>query len=361
MKYHPLKFVLFCVLSVFAVLAHAQHAIPERAWVADPDNLLTQQAKEDAATTAKTLSSNTGAVVGAVVIESLQGETIEQFAGRVAETWHLGVAGDDRGAIFVLAVKERKVRIETSRAISATLTDSRANQIIGQMKSLLKGGDWGAAVNHFFILVQPYVGQRPEVVAQQQKEQSEAEAAFGKWILIVICTFAVIAVTAGIFIWWREQKEEEKREKERREAHVRWLAQDELNRLERQRRREAEARNPPPPPPRRDPIVNPHAVSAEDLHTKTLTPRPAPKPRAVPLPPPPRRAEPKPKDDDDSGLMTGLAAGLAIAAVASSSRKRDSDDSPSWTSSSSPSRSDDGPSFSSGGGGYDGGGASGDF
>ena len=47
----------------------------------------------------------------------------------------------------MIAIEDRRVRIETGRGIGALLTDLRAHEIIETMKPALRAGDFDAAIH----------------------------------------------------------------------------------------------------------------------------------------------------------------------------------------------------------------------
>lgn len=75
----------------------------------------------------ETQSSNQVAVL---IVPSLEGEAIEEFSHRVATTWKLGQKGTDNGVLLLVAIQERKVRIEVGYGLEGVLTDIRSAQII---------------------------------------------------------------------------------------------------------------------------------------------------------------------------------------------------------------------------------------
>ncbi len=77
--------------------------------------------------THETQSSNQVAVL---IVPSLEGEPLEEFSHRVATSWKLGQKGSDNGVLLLVAMKERKVRIEVGYGLEGVLTDIRSAHII---------------------------------------------------------------------------------------------------------------------------------------------------------------------------------------------------------------------------------------
>ncbi|MDO6459942.1 TPM domain-containing protein [Granulosicoccaceae sp. 1_MG-2023] len=65
-----------------------------------------------------------------VTLPDLQGYDIADFALQLGRSWGIGQEGKDNGALLVVAVNERKVRIEVGYGLEGFLTDALSSQII---------------------------------------------------------------------------------------------------------------------------------------------------------------------------------------------------------------------------------------
>jgi uncharacterized protein len=74
--------------------------------------------------------ARTGNQVALLILPSLEGEPLEEFSHRVATSWQLGQKGTDNGVLLLIALHERRVRIEVGYGLEGTLTDLRAARII---------------------------------------------------------------------------------------------------------------------------------------------------------------------------------------------------------------------------------------
>ena len=68
--------------------------------------------------------------VAVLILPSLEGEPLESFSHRVSTIWKLGQKGTDNGVLLLVAMKERKIRIEVGYGLEGALTDARSAQII---------------------------------------------------------------------------------------------------------------------------------------------------------------------------------------------------------------------------------------
>jgi uncharacterized protein len=64
------------------------------------------------------------------IFRSLEGESLEDFSIRLAQAWRIGQKGLDNGAILLVFLDDRKMRIEVGYGLEPTLTDAIASSII---------------------------------------------------------------------------------------------------------------------------------------------------------------------------------------------------------------------------------------
>ena len=77
-----------------------------------------------------------------LTVPSLEGESLEDFTMRVAESWKLGQKGIDNGVLLFIALQDRAMRIEVGYGLEATLTDAMTSRIIrNEMTPRFRSGD----------------------------------------------------------------------------------------------------------------------------------------------------------------------------------------------------------------------------
>jgi uncharacterized protein len=75
----------------------------------------------------------TGHQIAVLIIPSLEGEELEAYSIKVAETWKIGHKGFDNGAILLIARDDRKLRIEVGYGLEGVLPDALASRIIREV------------------------------------------------------------------------------------------------------------------------------------------------------------------------------------------------------------------------------------
>ena len=84
--------------------------------------------------------------IGVYIVDSLEGESIETVANETARSWKIGYSGDDFGSLIVVAVQDRKSRIETSNNTAIRITDYQTKQILAASRTDFKTGDYGKGI-----------------------------------------------------------------------------------------------------------------------------------------------------------------------------------------------------------------------
>jgi uncharacterized protein len=138
-------------LVTFFLLAGWTHAIeiPKlQTRVTDLAGILTTEEAAGLEAKLKDLETSDSTQVAVLIIPSLEGESLEDFSVRTATAWGLGQKGRDNGALLLVALKERKVRIETGYGLEPTLTDAKSHTIIqNEIIPQFRQGNYGAGVD----------------------------------------------------------------------------------------------------------------------------------------------------------------------------------------------------------------------
>ena len=84
--------------------------------------------------------------IGVYIVDSLEGESIETVANETARAWKIGYSGDNFGSLIVVAVQDRKSRIETSNNTAIRITDYQTKQLLAASRTDFKNGDYGKGI-----------------------------------------------------------------------------------------------------------------------------------------------------------------------------------------------------------------------
>lgn len=110
--------------------------------VVDKTQLLSSNASAAIERALLSLYQKEGIQFQVLIIDKLDDETIEGYSIKVVDQWKLGKKGDDRAALFLISVSDRKMRIEVGRGLEGSLTDLTTHRIIDEVKPFFKKNDF---------------------------------------------------------------------------------------------------------------------------------------------------------------------------------------------------------------------------
>lgn len=120
-----------CVVQVFAQDLAPIPALSSR--VTDAAGVLGVSAKQELEAKLASFEQATGGQLAVLIVKTAEPETIDQYGIRVGETWKIGKKGKDTGAILIVAMKEKKLRIEVGYGWEGALPDVEAKRIIREV------------------------------------------------------------------------------------------------------------------------------------------------------------------------------------------------------------------------------------
>ena len=135
----------FLLILLLPAAGQSAPAFPTpRGFVTDAASVIPADAARQVEARLEELRAKTGAEVAVVTVPSIAPLTVEEYANQLYARWGIGQKGKDNGVLILLALKERKVRIETGYGIEPILPDGRAGAIIREvMLPRFKQGAFG--------------------------------------------------------------------------------------------------------------------------------------------------------------------------------------------------------------------------
>ncbi len=135
------------VLLLFPLPAVALDVPPATGYVVDRAGILSPGTRLKLEQFLENFEKSDSTQLAVLTILSLEGESLEGYAIKVAESWGIGQKGKDNGALLLVAKTERKVRIEVGYGLEGRLTDLLAGRIIDyEITPRFKEGDFDGGV-----------------------------------------------------------------------------------------------------------------------------------------------------------------------------------------------------------------------
>ena len=199
------SFILACVLSLASAVTSPSFALdvpPLTGRVVDLAHVLPADVAASLANDLEAHETKTSNQVAVLILPSLEGEPLESFSHRVGTTWKLGQKGTENGVLLLVALRERKVRIEVGYGLEGTLTDLRSAHIIRQeIVPRFRSGDLpgGIAAGVHAILGTIEGTYKAEEVLSGHARSDQEPTAFQYVIIgIVVGTLAGIVLSHGL-------------------------------------------------------------------------------------------------------------------------------------------------------------------
>ena len=152
------------------------------------------------------LKEKTGAEIAVVTVETTEPRLFEEYSVELASEWGIGKGGEDTGVLILLAMKERKIRLEIGYGLEGPIPDGLAGEI--RDKSILpdlRAGNYGAGLLKGVQAIAGIIAKEYDVdlgsynTSEAKKYTSSIPAGLIRLIIIIIFMFLV---GGGRFLLW---------------------------------------------------------------------------------------------------------------------------------------------------------------
>lgn len=150
--------------------------------------------------------STTNQIVIATFL-SLEGESLEDFSMRLAETWKIGQAGKDNGVIVSVYMQDRKARIEVGYGLEGALPDVVCKRILDEeLTPRFREKDYAGGLRAVVARIGVALGDTalagmdpPVAVGRRDSRGGDTALSLAAILFLALFMFilVVISVTAG--------------------------------------------------------------------------------------------------------------------------------------------------------------------
>ncbi len=166
-----------------------------RGRVNDYAGVMGQEQARELETRLAQFEQETGHQVAVLTIPTLDGEDIEGFGIRVAESWKIGQKGFDNGVILIVALKDRRLRLEVGYGLEGVLPDAIAKQIISDyVVPRFRAEDYAGGIIAGIDAVLKVIQNEPLPESARKRQPSEGGAI--NPLLMFVVTLAVFGIMA---------------------------------------------------------------------------------------------------------------------------------------------------------------------
>jgi uncharacterized protein len=147
-KRHLIRTALLpCLLLFSARFSPAEDIkqIHPTGYVSDLAGVIRPEARTQLEALCAELEQKTGAQMAIVTVQSLEGESVENYAVDLYKQLGVGSKKDNRGVLLLVAPNQRKYRIEVGYGLEPVINDARAGDAGRAMVPFLRANDYGTA------------------------------------------------------------------------------------------------------------------------------------------------------------------------------------------------------------------------
>ncbi|MBL0515460.1 TPM domain-containing protein [Aeromonas caviae] len=183
------RWLALCLL----LCATALHAAPDfpalTGRVVDEANLMSRKQAHQLAQQLAVFEKRSGVQLVVVSIDTLAGDTIEEYGYQLGRHWGIGQKGKNNGVLLIIAQDERKVRIEVGYGLEGALPDAIAANIIQtRILPAFKRGDMVAGI----LAGSQGIMQALAGEYQPVDNTSNADKQGGPWLFILVVIAMIV-------------------------------------------------------------------------------------------------------------------------------------------------------------------------
>ena len=167
---------LFSYLLIFLALSAFADDIPGYSgYVNDYAGVISEKDKASMEDVAKEVEEKTGAQIAVLTVRTMTPYTsIDDFSMAVAEKWKVGEKGKDTGIIIVLAMEERKIRIDVGYGLEGIFNDARVGRIMDNIIiPYFRGGDFSAGLRRGMFKIADTIGTEMNVELDERTKMQD--------------------------------------------------------------------------------------------------------------------------------------------------------------------------------------------
>jgi uncharacterized protein len=206
-----MKKILSILFLLVAVNVMGQKSIPRPnppRLVNDNAKLLTEHDAAQLEEKLRALDESSSNQIAIITVPSLNGEIIEDVAVKTFREWGIGGNKNNNGILILIALGDRKIRIEVGYGLEGAIPDITAKQIIkNDISPAFKEGNYLSGINKAVDdLSKAAVGEYKVQKEKKGKGSSGGGSILGLLIILVII-FVVIGGRGGWKQWkkrWRK-------------------------------------------------------------------------------------------------------------------------------------------------------------
>lgn len=157
-------------------------------YVQDFADVLSPEEEQQLIRLGRSIDEHSSDQLAVLTVNTLGGMDIDEYANKAYRAYGLGTKEKDNGVLLVLAMKEKRVRIEVGYGLEGTITDGEAGQILDQyaLPSLKAGQPNQAILNSYQALSKKLGGGDLGTSQEPARHSQDQGTGIPSWLIILI-------------------------------------------------------------------------------------------------------------------------------------------------------------------------------
>ncbi|WP_409304454.1 TPM domain-containing protein [Peribacillus sp. SCS-155] len=181
-------FVFLYLISFYTTACAADGEIPEAQgdiYVQDFADVLSPQQEDELRRLGRSVEDRRTDQIVVLTVDTIGDSTIEEYANQAYRQYGLGTKENNNGALLVVAMDDRKIRIEVGYGLESVLPDGKVGRILDEnaIPYLQSGQPDSAITSTYKRLANEVSGQNHE---EGKKPAAAEEKNMPSWLVIVI-------------------------------------------------------------------------------------------------------------------------------------------------------------------------------
>lgn len=189
---------IFTILSLLLIFTFQQLSALEvpsyDGYVTDLAGVLSANEKEALEKRLEIYEESTSNQIAILIIDSLEGEILENYSINVARKWGIGQKDKDNGILILISLGDRKMRVEVGRGLEGTMTDLLSSRVIEKMRPHFKNENYYEGINDGIDLIYQIIsGEYTNEDAEAEKENTSKITLFSFLAIVAVIITVIIS------------------------------------------------------------------------------------------------------------------------------------------------------------------------
>lgn len=190
---------LFAALIVIMlnICAFAKTNIPsptDRFFINDYANVIDSETETYIFERGKEYNANGGPQIVVLTMDSIGGESVEDFSIETARKWGIGDKEENNGVLILLVMDSRDIRIEVGYGLEGVLNDGKCGRFIRNATDMLSDGDYSGGIKQIYDDI---IGELEEPTPDEEEDDAMIELIVAIIVGIMVITIWITASRHG--------------------------------------------------------------------------------------------------------------------------------------------------------------------